>query len=391
MSCTVARTSRTRCWQRLTRVSITALAAAALFGGCTQAGWAPGYVDVRALVGRHPAYASLAALDEMIRLVRGELRTIQRQPVSIPLPPSRVSFPAARVPALPTLPVEPALQEARAAATQDLARLAEELRRGLREKIERQRAELELITARQVALQRVRLDEQLWQDKLALTKPQSGRLTALQLQVNNLRRLLSEGAILPGQMAPVRSELEEAEANLRSLRTELDGQIAALEGKYADELARFAAQARQQAAADLARYQEEQTREVENLIALGRGRVAQGLAEVEQSVRQVTAIEAGPAPTLDLSRLRAEMAAARQLAAADRAKGIAALDAELVLLQRQRRTLAAAIEQDTRETARAVMAARGVRVTFSRAGRLVGDRTRLAGQAVAAFWASPGR
>jgi hypothetical protein len=347
----------------------------------------PGFVDLSQVLPRHPGYDDLARLGDLADQVELELGLVERRPLELALPPAQVTVPAAAPSRLPLPPVPEAVATARATALADLGRLEQEMRAGLAEKIARREQEVEVETQRRIAFQRARLDEQLWQDKLAITRPQSQRLTALQLQVNNLRRLQEKGAVLAGQAGALAQELHQAQAELDQLRGSLDQQIASLEASYAERLEQYAGQVRAEAAQDLARYRREQTQDVENLVARGRAQLEQGLAQVQTSIRQVTRIEAGPTPTLDLGRLRAQFAAARGQASRDRARGIAALRSELGALRRQYDQLQVALARDTRETVQAVMQAQGTRVTFSPlAGRVVPNRTPQAIRAVTDFW-----
>lgn len=388
-----ARTSPKRCWRASTSRSgwlllMLALAAA----GCGRSGGRllPVYVNPAAVLPLHPGYAAVRQLDELTRVTREQVQALASQG-SHPLPPTAAAVPAAPRQELPAPPVEPALHTARQTAAADMQRLEQELRRGLEEKLARRQAQVEAATRRAIAVERARLDEQLWQEKLAIVQPQNQRLTSLQLEVNNLRRLLDKGAILPGQLTTVQGRLRAAEAELRGLQGSLDRQVAELESRYAAQLATYANRARAQAAAQVDSYRQEQSRELERLLAEGRQRLEQGLASIRASAEKVSAVAAGPAPVVDLARLRSQVAAARRLANRDRSQGLTALRAELRKLQQERSTLVAALTRDTEQAVQAVMEQQGLRVSFGGlAGHLVRNSTDQAKQAMRQFWGTPG-
>jgi len=358
-----------------------------LLAGCgATARLVPGYVDAARLARYHPGQPALRALSDMTAQVERDLARLQRGQ-TLPLPPASVTMPPLPAQPLPAAPVGQAVAVARAGAQADLARLEQEIRRGTEEKIARRREAVMTTVRLEIARERARREEQLWQDKLQITQPHSQDLTNLELEVGNLRRMLARGAVLPGQEQATQAALRDADARLSALRKDLDSRITALEARYASEIEQYAASARAAAEREVAAYREEQLSQVSAQVAEARRRMEQGLTGVEQSAGRVVGIQAGPAPTLDLSPVRARIAAAQAVARRDRGQGIVALRAELTRLQRQRQELSRAIAADTRDTVSAIMRSRGVRVSFSRrAASLMRNRTPQALQAVRAFW-----
>jgi len=321
----------------------------------------PAYADLDRLTIERPGWNQVKELEGQIERLRSRLG-ISGSPDPEALLPRLPSLAPASAAPEPEQEKTNVRQETRQLAEGQVAMLRSELARTREEKLTTFERGLRRQAGAEIAAERRRQQERLWQRRQQVLERFSRSLLSQRTKVESLPA---------GD--PRRSRETE---RLAALEAEQQKQLAALQSDSDEAIAAFTRAREADLQDKLAAFRADLVKQEEQRLAEARAHAESRASEAEKTLATALEPKAPPELHLDLEPLSQEMAARSQRLRAQQRLDTAGRRAELTKFAQLRDRLKAALRRETADTATALAAREGYRVVFSpQEGRNLPDIT----------------